>query len=379
MTLDELVAMFGGDAPARPGEAIQSFASQKSNDFFGALDRPNMIPTMYGEQPGPSALDGMKSVAEMGANLYPSPVADALSAKDAVEQFGQGNYGWGALSALGALPMVPSLGIFAGKAAKTADQNLLREAMRLGEAGAGADEVYKQTKWFKTPWDQQWKFEIPDTNLNVNPGEGAAKDIFQHSALYDAYPEIGGYPTKAVEEKWFGGGEFNSKTKNIVAKGSGDKLKRTAAHELQHAVQEIEGFGRGGSPMGISFDLITQKADAAMELFRINRAYEAALANPGTGDLLALLSEKNRLQNKVDALTKYNALPFDVRQPGIYQAYKALPGEAESRLVERRLAYPPIDSSLPLNDLDMPIEDILTSKNNDYESLIKNILLRAEK
>ena len=92
---------------------------------------------------------------------------------------------------------------FAGSKAKNADKMKLETAKGMLEGGVDSETVRKETGWFKG-YDGKWRFEIDDfdSSLIENPnlqrhtddGEvyftGKISDIFDHKALFWAYPEL---------------------------------------------------------------------------------------------------------------------------------------------------------------------------------------------
>jgi hypothetical protein len=138
--LDKFYAKAVGEAedslkkPDFADNAILRFAKNQSSDVMGELNKPNMIPTLYGEAPGPSLAEGGANVIEMAANMSPG-LGDVLSAKDAVQDFKAGNYGMSALGALGAIPLVGAVGDAAKGVSKALDMSKAAREARAVEQG----------------------------------------------------------------------------------------------------------------------------------------------------------------------------------------------------------------------------------------------------
>ena len=174
---------------------------------------------------------------------------------------------------------------------------------------AGTDErtFFRQTEQefgkglFKLP-DNQFRFEIDDRPAQIKldiPDDSAAlfgditgdalervlpnttvvrsdrqvrggvrkrlSEFLDHDELYENYPQLKDYPVVIkYDRKDPGRGSFNPRT-NTIEINLGDmgpmfadqsisgkelkkRIKSTLVHEIQHAVQEIEGFARGSNP-----------------------------------------------------------------------------------------------------------------------------------
>ncbi|MBR0290159.1 MAG: hypothetical protein IJQ82_14375, partial [Selenomonadaceae bacterium] len=143
---------------------------------------------------------------------------------------------------------------FAGKKAKTADKDSLNRAMAMDESGASRNQIYRETGWVKGR-DNKWRFEIPD-NLNkinlgklVRDGKAILGEIYDNPKLYAAYPQLKNISVKTSDEMK-SSGNFNPSKNTItlnkeVAEVLPDRAKQTLVHELQHAIQKIEGFAFG--------------------------------------------------------------------------------------------------------------------------------------
>jgi hypothetical protein len=162
----------------------------------------------------------------------------------------------GKVAAAGKGLLAPLASMFAGIGAKTADREALKLAQQMLTKGHTADEIWKATGWFQGA-DQKWRFEIPDEKLEVRP-EGTEKGLgsesqLQHQELLAAYPQMSDLTHVQQKNSSYGGSYFSRNPRNpgghIVMRGTSDEERRqVAAHELQHAVQDIEGFARGENP-----------------------------------------------------------------------------------------------------------------------------------
>jgi len=231
------------------------------------------------------------------------------------------------------------------------------------------------------PLRNLWKFEIDDSkaalkteNLKFAPdrmidgesigdgfytGEGKTlSDVLEHPELFKAYPQLKdikifleyGPRTKGQLH-----GQF-TKTSIIVTAPTINEAKSTLLHEIQHAVQEIEGFGRGGSPTPeFYFSDLTKKLKLK------------ELKTDG-------LKEANRRINNAENQAEYEAMKGEYRilektikelerDPGVlepYEIYRRLAGEIESREVSMRMNLTPEQRKLiPLYLDGIPKEDVI--------------------
>ena len=144
----------------------------------------------------------------------------------------------------------------AGKKAKTADKSLLRQAIEMEQRGANRDQIFRETGWVKGK-DEQWRFEIPDDLTKINfdklksNGQATLGEIYFNPKLYAAYPQLKTIHV-TFSDKIKNPGHFNPSTNTIalnkeLARIWSDKVKGTLTHEIQHAIQKIEGFAFGDS------------------------------------------------------------------------------------------------------------------------------------
>jgi len=228
-------------------------------------------------------------------------------------------------------------GIFAGKGAKTADLVMLNKAKEMQQAGIPDKEIHAVTGWtFGFP-DGKPRFEIPDNTMTINLPAADKKGVqtadspigklVSHPELFDAYPDLAHYRGEITQgPKIDESGSFSRSrlTRAPMIQASGQDAKLPTIHELQHAVQEIEGFARGGSP----------------EMF--NQADDSQLAK--------------------SALS-----PLDL--------YKNLAGESESRLSEQRAAMAPEQraASYPTTMFDVPAESQIVRYRDAIAKTIPDI------
>ena len=220
-----------------------------------------------------SAINLEAAAAEVGATL-PADVRRVLQADMEGRVTGQDG------------PMfsrAPAAFSFAGQQAVTADQHALTTAQQRLDAGEDAEAVRQDTGWYKGT-DGKWRFEINDADAKLlkepsDPGvyadifdEAASRSngvplgkVLDHPALFAAYPAL-----KAtrfiVDDKYSGNGSYSADENAIRVrdpysyKNGPDQLLSVLLHEIQHGIQDIEGFASGGSPN----EFRDESADAEM-------------------------------------------------------------------------------------------------------------------
>lgn len=190
---------------------------------------------------------------------------------------------------------------FAGQKASTANLEQLKNAQEMETLGADMKSIRKATGWFKG-MDGKWRFEIDDSKAefrrdgdarlmqeegyqrmqeltdkwiaSINDGTEFTEaeqtemeqlgekyydavweekymltDFLKHDELFEAYPRLKGV-TLEFDELPAGANGFFSKRSNTIVLS--DKLFGKSAdvliHEIQHIIQDYEGFAKGSNP-----------------------------------------------------------------------------------------------------------------------------------
>ena len=139
---------------------------------------------------------------------------------------------------------------------------------------------------------------LPRTDMGITKKLG---NFLDHDELFEAYPQLKDYSVKIKFDTKDGArGSFNPRSKIITVnladmrpmmEGSattGKKLKQdiksTLMHEIQHAIQEIEGFARGSNPVvSNSYEAVSravrQRQDIILKNQKGYNAYNSARAD----------------------------------------------------------------------------------------------------
>ena len=181
-----------------------------------------------------------------------------------------------------------------GAKAKTADVGRLELAQRMIEGGADSETVRRETGWYRG-YDGKWRFEIDDSKMRfINHREESRRtwkldELIRHDALFAAYPELRNYTVLNFAFEDGVDGVFSPGLHRIMLNPNLDRAGKRAAliHEIQHAIQVIEGFAAGSSTDYWQDAFVTDEEKRTerhlLELSRKNRLF--------AGDMYRLLED----------------------------------------------------------------------------------------
>lgn len=195
----------------------------------------------------------------------------------------------------------------AGQKARTANSQTLQLAEQMEQEGASREEIWQETGWTRTMDGKNWRFEIDNSEAEyrgggdaqfreahadyaeyqdllqkmfegtisesemqrmeqlddiwsgeyarmrerVESGNATLADVLQHDSLYEAYPELRDVKVRLESDTGSKNGSYDPRTNTITISEDkpGDSAKvGTMLHEIQHAIQQIEGWESGASP-----------------------------------------------------------------------------------------------------------------------------------
>lgn len=226
-----------------------------------------------------------------------------------------------------------SLGVFAGVKSKTLDLKSVNKAHELvGKGVVDKEDIFKQTGFF-TGTDGRLRYEIPDKNAKIvkSPYESTLGEVLDHPELFKAYPHLKDVYTEIDPSLHPKGAYYDPKNNTIVFGKEASKDKSVMMHEIQHAIQEYEGFNKGGAP--IEEKRMVLKFDKDVEELRSE--YKTLYAKDKLTD-----EEVKRLNHIIKVFQRYP----EYRTAGVAKSrenYMNLAGEVEARNVQTRSDYDP--------------------------------------
>lgn len=246
----------------------------------------------------------------------------------------------------------------AGEKAQTANLDALARAKELEASGMDRDNIWTLTGWGRGA-DGRWRFEIDDSDAgfsarqSVRRESGQMGDRFEHPDLYEAYPAL-----RALDLFWdrdmdpkknLGGFTPDTGVVSLAANLPSQWSLPVLLHELQHGVQEMERFARGGS-MG-EFEVAPARVQGWLQgedaqfirgtYFERDITMSAAKVIDGFdgGDLEQLRYQVMKLVDRGEI--SLEAASRKIAQQMQTDGYTRLAGEVEARLVETRMDMTP--------------------------------------
>jgi len=273
----------------------------------------------------------------------------------------------------GGLLGMAEVGMFVGAGSKAFDKAMAFTATKMEKKGLSPQEIWKETGTVRGP-DGLWRQEISDKEAIVKGNKpfedvvlGAydkgvlktgnqlnktnVQDVFQHNALKEAYPELMDIETRMLPISSDARGTLRKDVMNkqqvleVRKDLSPEDARSTMLHELQHGIQEAEGFAAGGN--ADTMDRLIGKAKERDFLIKqsdewksandlVNNVYDKYFAGQLNLDELKLAEKQ--LQEQYPILREQITASDTARKIGNdpVDAYKRLMGEAEARLTQTR-------------------------------------------
>ncbi len=146
---------------------------------------------------------------------------------------------------------------FAGMRSRTADRYAKLTAMKRLAAGEDAETIRQETGWHKGK-DGQWRYEISDDTARMlvdgetigqamNGDASTVGQVLDHPSLFAAYPDLARLPLDLLPAEGRSRGSMGPAGASLRENLDMGTARSVLLHELQHAIQNIEQFARGGN------------------------------------------------------------------------------------------------------------------------------------
>lgn len=287
-------------------------------------------------------------------------------------------------------------------------------AREMEAAGTDAETIKRATGWERGA-DSLWRYEVDDNITSVmidtlrergDEGMPLVEMLGAEHPLMVAYPELHDVRTVMLPYSGEGYGAFIPERHELVMFDTELNMP-TLAHELQHAVQTMEGFAVGGSPMYMKPDISKDVANYQQVIpnalngatMRVDDAslidaekFAQAVEGLELGGTAKRYADWLKAQGNItydDAVAEYNRLLSEVSaelEDARFEMYERISGEVEARNVARRLGMTPEERRTTLARLteDVAREEQLfferASAITDEESIeLDDLLMSAER
>lgn len=267
---------------------------------------------------------------------------------------------------------------------KTYRMDNLKVAEEMERGKKDAKAIKLATGWERGA-DGKWRYEMPDAKIkdmkDIGGGHivkrfdddmlwngGKLSNVIDAPELFKAYPQLKDVriETDAIMNDMPSNGEYNAKTNTITIHA--DELKYMNSilnHEIQHAIQYIEGFAKGGSPEQMEKEFkaaqnewkarayaheLEEKAKEMGGEYNQSEVEKALVEEYKDLDMSDELPDKETRikgfnyfargyadRNMDDAIKRFRLNESTRSDFDSYKEYLKLAGEVESRNVEKRL------------------------------------------
>ncbi len=275
--------------------------------------------------------------------------------------------------------------------------------------------------WDKVPEAEQEKYfeslnEIPDSISDIlwdidgiKDGQISGRDIrpnsisslknaLFHDDVYSSYPDVGNVELQhntlgkiATEASY-----MPNRDKIIIGDPTYSKVKSPVLHELQHAIQQREGFAKGGSPKtfqaekdSIASELNWQNKRIAELTSEAKRTNEYQVLENNLIDALEsgdealidkYITEQTELVNSWPHLKRHKDKAWSLADKKAklsdpHKSYQRLAGEAEARNVQTRMNMTPEErrAKPPWETLDVPESELIYRKGSGVNQSAENL------
>lgn len=248
-------------------------------------------------------------------------------------------------------------------------QNNLGAAQKMEAAKKEAKAIKLATGWERGA-DGKWRYETGDASLwdglrltkrgteeRTTLGE-MLEDSREKEELLAAYPQLKAMPLVFKDMGYGEFGHYDGKeivlNSYLLTDDSGrftENASSVLAHEIQHAIQHIEGFATGGNlKAAMEYLSGNKRADVKIKqqlAYKLSQEKGLGLSEEEVNSLIGHLEYEDisddELQKQIDALCQKHNITEDQLED-IYpmdsvwhEAYNRISGEAEARNVQKRM------------------------------------------
>ena len=210
--------------------------------------------------------------------------------------------------------MAPLSRIFIGSKSDLWDTRRAAKAAEMESAGAKPEEIWRETLTGRGP-DKNWKQELDISSIAVDTskmgqGQTPISQVVSQPNLLGSYPKVfdlrirpetrpgvgGSYNEPAglvslsvADQPQSASGAFNDLIKNTY------NPNRVVAHEVQHAIQGIENWPKGGSIESADYQLSEARRQAISGLLGPRQTYNEAFNDLVSGDRALYMHKLQKL------------------------------------------------------------------------------------
>ena len=295
---------------------------------------------------------------------------------------------------------------------KTYRMDNLKVAEEMERGKKNAKAIKLATGWERGA-DGRWRYEMPDAKIkdmkDIGGGnivkrfeddmlwnDGKLADVIDAPGLFEAYPQLKDVriDTDAIMNDMPSNGVYNAKTNTITIHADDLKYMNSILnHEIQHAIQYIEGFTKGGSPEQMEKEFkaaqdewkarayaheLEEKAKEMGGEYNQSEVEKALVEEYKDLDMSDELPDKETRikgfnyfargyadRSMDDAIKRFRLNESTRSDFDSYKEYLKLAGEVESRNVEKRLGMTDEErrNSLAEETEDVPRDSQIVSGN----------------
>ena len=282
-------------------------------------------------------------------------------------------------------------------------ENNLNIAKKMEEEGKDAKVIKIATGWEKGT-DDKWRYEISDADVKeykipdnvyedgkiawnlsgISNPIGTLQDIIDAPELFKYYPDLKDIKVSLLKSRLYNGGYIDAYKRLVInkdlCKEKDGKLylstgmKSTVNHEIQHIIQEIEGFAKGGTPDMFHdndkrFSELDEKVKEKFGNANIEtltgilynktpefQEFTKGLVDIGYNDILRDIRAAYKYQTQHEFMNWYHKIVESSKEGSAWSQYHRLAGETEARSVQARMHMTPEErrNSLASESEDVP-------------------------